>query len=283
LETEKGVAVDRFDFDDVELSYEVRDGGEPVVFVHAAPFVSWYRPLLGQLPGFATLTYRRQLRKPDDGPYRPLTVTEDAAICTQLLDHVGWTRAHVVGHSYGALVALQMAIDTPSRVHSVVLLEPATRGISSSAHVVETLQPVIAAYRAGDVAGAVDGFLRLVCGDDYRRTLEQVVPGAVDEAVAAADQFFQAEMAAVRDWSFGPGDAERVTQPVLNAVGTDTVRRFVEGGELIQSWFPHAERLSVPGAGHLLMVQNPVAVGDGLRAFFSRHPISAEQTELVDR
>jgi pimeloyl-ACP methyl ester carboxylesterase len=275
--------MDRFDFDDVELSYEVRESGEPVVFVHAAPFVSWYRPLLAQLPGFATLTFRRWLRKPDDGPYRPLTVAEDAATCSRLMDHVGWTRAHVVGHSYGALVALQMALDTPSRVHSVVLLEPATRGISSSAHVVETLQPVIAAYRAGDVADAVDGFLRLVCGDDYRRTLEQVLPGAFEEAVAAADQFFQAEMPAVQQWSFGPGEAERVTQPVLNAVGTDTVRRFVEGGELIQSWFPHAERLSVPGAGHLLMVQNPVAVGDGLRAFFSRHPISAEQTELVDR
>ena len=275
--------MDRFDFDDVELSYEIGDGGEPVVFVHAAPFVSWYDPLLDQLPGFTTLTYQRLLRKPAEGPYRPLTVAEDAATCARLMDHVRWSRAHVVGHSYGALVALQMAIDTPSRVHSVVLLEPATRGISSSAHVVETLQPVIAAYRAGDVAGAVDGFLRLVCGDDYRPALAHVVPGAFDEAIAAADQFFQAEMSAVQQWSFGPSEAERVTQPVLNAVGSDTVPRFVEGAELIQSWFPDAERFSVPGAGHLLMVQNPTAVGDGLREFFTRHPISAEHTELGDR
>src|SRR5262245_52195137 len=108
-----GVAMDRFHFDDVELSYEVRDGGERVVLVHAAPFVSWYGPLLAQLPEFATLTYRRHLRKPDEGAYRPLTVAEDAAICARLLDHVGWPRAHVVGHSYGCLVALQLAMDSP--------------------------------------------------------------------------------------------------------------------------------------------------------------------------
>jgi|SoiMethySBSTD1v2_1073268.scaffolds.fasta_scaffold65391_6 pimeloyl-ACP methyl ester carboxylesterase len=275
--------MDRFEFEDVELSYAIGDGGEAVVFVHAAPFVSWYDPLLDELPGFATLTYRRLLRKPDDGPYRPLTVAEDAAICTRLLDHVGWTRAHVVGHSYGCLVALQLALDVPDRVASVALLEPAARGISSSAQVAAALPPIFAAYGSGDVEGAVDRFLRHVCGDSYRIDLDRGVPGAFDEALAHADLFFQAEMAAVRDWSFGADDAERVTQPVLNVLGADSAPRFVEAAELVQSWFPHAERLDVPGANHLLMVQNPGAVGAGLREFFSRHPISAEHTELVDR
>ena len=40
----------------------------------------------------------------------------------------------------------------------------------------------------------------------------------------------------------------------------------------VQSWFPHAERLSVPHAGHLLMVQNPKALAQGLHDFISRHP-----------
>jgi pimeloyl-ACP methyl ester carboxylesterase len=275
--------MDRFDFDDVELNYAVGgDDGERIVFLHAAPFVSWYRPLLDRLPGYATLTYRRELRQPDAGAYRPLTVAEDAAICARLLDHVGWSRVHVVGHSYGCLVALQLALDGPDRVRSLALLEPAARGVSSSARVAAALQPIFTAYGSGDVAGAVDLFLRHVCGDDYRAALDSGVPGAFEEALAHADLFFQAEMAAVRDWSFGAGDAERITQPVLNVLGTASAARFVEGAELVQSWFPHAERLSVPGANHLLMVQNPVAVADGLREFFSRHPISAEHTELVD-
>ncbi len=70
-------------------------------------------------------------------------------------------------------------------------------------------------------------------------------------------------------WRFGPADAARVTQPVLNVLGARSVPRFVPGNELIQSWFPQAERLSVPDAGHLLMVQNPAGLAGGLRDFFA--------------
>jgi pimeloyl-ACP methyl ester carboxylesterase len=189
------------------------------------------------------------------------------------MDHVGWPTAHIVGHSYGALVALQLAMDASERVASVALLEPAARGVSSSAQIVAALQPVIAAYKSGDTAGAVDGFLRHVCGDGYRAVLDRVVPGAFGEALEEADLFFQAEMPAVQQWSFGPSDADRIPQPVLNVLGAHSAPRFVEGSELLRSWFPQAECLSVPDAGHLLMVQNPTALARGLSDFFSRHPI----------
>jgi hypothetical protein len=62
---------------------------------------------------------------------------------------------------------------------------------------------------------------------------------------------------------------------VLNVVGANSVQRFVEGGELVQSWFPHAERLTIPDAGHLLMIQNPGAIAKGLKNHFSRHSIAS--------
>jgi pimeloyl-ACP methyl ester carboxylesterase len=190
------------------------------------------------------------------------------------MDRVSWDRAHVVGHSYGALVALQLALDAEERVATIALLEPAARGVSSSAAVVAALQPVVVAYRSGDTAGAVDAFLRHVCGDGYREPLERALPGAFDEAIAEADLFFQAEMPAVQQWSFGPSDAERVTQPVLNVFGARSAQRFVEASALVQSWFPAAERLVVPRAGHLLMVENPDALAEGLRAYYGRHPLA---------
>ncbi len=265
--------MDTWGFDDVELTYQLHGDGERVVLVHASAFVSWYGPLVEHAPGWSTLRYRRRL-KSDTGAYRPLAVEDDAATCARLMERVGWPSAHVVGHSYGALVALQLAKDAPERVGSVALLEPAARGISSSAQVAAALQPVVAAYKSSDTAGAIDGFLRHVCGDGYRADLERAVPGAFEEALGEADLFFQAEMPAVQRFSFGPGDAAHVVVPVLNVLGPESVGRFVEGSELIQSWFPQAERLSVPGAGHLLMVQNPTALAQGLAEFFGRHPIA---------
>jgi pimeloyl-ACP methyl ester carboxylesterase len=268
-----GVAMERLEFDDVEVTYERRGRGAPVVLVHASAFVSWYRPLLDQLTDVSALRYRRRLHRSDAGGFRSLTVADDAEICARLMDHVGWERAHIVGHSYGALVALQLALDRPERVGSVALLEPAARGIASSEEVVAALTPVIAAYRSGDTARAVDAFLRHVCGDGYRRPLDRAVPEAFAEALGEADLFFQVEMPAVQQFQFGPADAERITQPVLNVSGADSVPRFREGRELIQSWFPRSERLVVPDAGHLLMVQNPAGLALGLDDFFSRHPI----------
>jgi pimeloyl-ACP methyl ester carboxylesterase len=275
--------VDRYDFDDVELTYEMKGRGAPVVLVHASAFVSWYVPLVEGLADLTTLRYRRRLRPSESGGYRSLTVADDAAICGRLMDHVGWPRAHIVGHSYGALVALRLAMDAPERVGSIALLEPAARGVSSSVQVVAALEPVVAAYRSGDTAGAVDAFLRHVGGDGYRAVLDRVVPDASGDALAEADLFFQVEMPAVTRFRFGPSEAARITAPVLNVVGTESVPRFREGGELVQSWFPQAERLTVPRAGHLLMVQNPAAVAEGLRAFHSRHPLDEDQARVARR
>jgi pimeloyl-ACP methyl ester carboxylesterase len=265
--------MDRIVLDDLALDYERTGQGEPVVLVHATAFASWYDPLVARLPGFATLRYRRWLRRGAGGAYRPLSAAEDAAACARLMDHVGWPAAHVVGHSYGALVGLQMALDHPGRVASVALLEPAARGVSSSPQIAAALQPVIAAYRDGDTTTAVDAFLRHVCGDAYRAVLDRVVPGAFEQALDAADLFFQSEMPAVQQFAFGPDEARRVTRPVLNVQGADSAPRFAEGAALVQSWFPRAERLEVPDAGHLLMVQNPDALARGLAAFFTRHPV----------
>jgi pimeloyl-ACP methyl ester carboxylesterase len=94
---------------------------------------------------------------------------------------------------------------------------------------------------------------------------------AFDEALGEADLFFQAEMPAVQPFRFGPADADRVTQPVLNVLGAESVSRFVEGADLVQTLLPHAERLSVPEAGHLLMVQKPDRRGRRPDGFVSRH------------
>jgi pimeloyl-ACP methyl ester carboxylesterase len=262
--------VDRFEFDDIELTYEIRGHGDPVVLVHASPFVRWYEPLIEHLPAVSVLHYRRRLRADTGGGFRALTAAEDAAICARLMAHVGWPTAHVVGHSYGGLVALSLAMDEPQRVRSLALLEPAiVRGTPHAEQVTAGLQRVRDVYRAGDKAGAMDTFLRAVCGDDYRATLDRTVPGAFDDAVAEADLFFQVEMPATQ--GFDPSGTHRITQPILDVVGTDSPPRFAERSELLRSWFPQAEHFSLPHAGHLLMVENPTAMAQTLSHFFSRH------------
>jgi pimeloyl-ACP methyl ester carboxylesterase len=53
-----------------------------------------------------------------------MTMQGWAGDCIALLNHLGIASAHAAGHSYGAGIALQMAIDAPGRVRKLALLEP---------------------------------------------------------------------------------------------------------------------------------------------------------------
>jgi pimeloyl-ACP methyl ester carboxylesterase len=106
--------------------------------------------------------------------------------------------------------------------------------------------------------------------------MEKVLPGALDQAVADVDTFFAQELPAIREWSFGQETAARVTRPALAVLGARTkevTSVFDRRHELLLAWLPDVEPFVVPDVTHLLQVQNPRAVAEGLTAFFSRHPI----------
>jgi pimeloyl-ACP methyl ester carboxylesterase len=262
--------MDHLRMDGTEVAYQVRGEGEPVMLLHAAAFEPWYEPLARELGGFSVLRYTRRPPRAESGGYAPLSLADDATTTVRLLDHLGWASAHAIGHSYGALLALEVARDAPARVRSLALLEPAIRDVPSAPEVLASLAPAIAAYRRGDTAAAVDGFLQSVAGADYRTHLAQELPGSLDTSISRADLFFQGEMPVVQHWTFGSAEAGGITQPVLNVLGELSVPRFAEGAELIQAWFPDAERFVLPGAGHLLMVQNATGLARRLTRFFAR-------------
>jgi pimeloyl-ACP methyl ester carboxylesterase len=51
-----------------------------------------------------------------------LSVEQMSADVAALMDAAGWDDAHVVGHSLGGLVGLELALTTPDRVRSLALL-----------------------------------------------------------------------------------------------------------------------------------------------------------------
>jgi pimeloyl-ACP methyl ester carboxylesterase len=133
-------------------------------------------------------------------------------------------------------------------------------------------------YRAGEKAGAIDTFLRGVCGPGYRAVLDQALPEAFEQHVADADTFFGQELPALQQWSFTREDARRITQPVLAVIGAKSQeldRIWVERQELLLSWLPNVTPFVLPNATHLLQVQNPRGMAEGLAAFFARHLLSA--------
>jgi pimeloyl-ACP methyl ester carboxylesterase len=264
----------------IELACEVTGSGEPVALIHGSHVADAYLPLVDrpELDGYQLIRYHRCGLGQSGRPQGPVTIEDQARDCTALLDHLGLTSAHVVGHSYGGAIALQLALDAPDRVHSLALLEPALLGVPSAATFMEGIAPVLDAYQRGEKELAIEMFLQGVGGPNVRAIVENAVPGGFDQAVRDADTFFQIELPALEQWTptFDAAAAKRVTQPVIYVLGENTLPFFAEGRDLLHKWIPQTEDLVVKGAGHLLQVENDEAVAKGLAAFFKAQPLAVK-------
>jgi pimeloyl-ACP methyl ester carboxylesterase len=255
----------------VELEHEVVGSGEPMLLIHGAHIANALQPLVAEpaLERFQRIRYHRRGLGGSTRPVEaaPTSVAVQAKDAVGLLDHVGVDRAHVVGHSLGGAIALEVAAQHPTRVASLVLLEPALLTTPAGKAFVHAVAPLVERYEAGDVEAAVHGFLALVGDRNWRATIERTVPGGIAQAVQDAATFFEAELPGVAEWSFGPEQAAAITRPVLSVLGNQSSPLFVEGRQLLHAWFPACQDADIVGATHLLQMQAPGPVAAAIAAF----------------
>lgn len=262
--------------DDAQIEYEVRGQGEPVLLIHLSVIADGLAHPLFARPEIAARYqlihfHRRGYGKSTLGSV-PLTVAREAADAAALLRHLGMRRAHVVGHSFGGQIALQLAIDAPHLVHSLALLEPSLQAVpSGQARLQQLFAPVLEAYRAGDKRKAMLTLSDAIFGRGWQSIVEQAVPGSVEQAVKDFDTFIR-EQGPIQEWQFGRAQAVAIWQPVLSVLGLHTSPFMKAGRNVLHDWFPQAEDCDIEST-HLLQMQDPVAVAYGLAGFFSRHPM----------
>jgi pimeloyl-ACP methyl ester carboxylesterase len=223
--------------DGAELEFEVTGTGEPVLLIHGALIAEAYAPLCAEPALNSRYRLVRIHRRGYAGssPARaPFSLAEQAAGCRGLLRHLGIERAHVVGHSSGAVIALRLALDAPEVVHSLVLLEPALLNVPSGALLIDALGPVMEQYGAGDKEGAADSFLRLAIGSDYRAWLDRLIPGACQQLVADADTYFGVELPPCRSGS-SRGRTPGGSPSPSSACSVRRAPRFGPGGTRFRS------------------------------------------------
>ncbi len=264
----------------VELAYEIIGAGDPVLLVSTGPIADSFLPFVSErtmADHFRLIRYgQRRMPATADGRV-PVSFAQHAADAAALLDHVGVRRAHVAGHSTGAAIALQLALDHPAVVHTLALLEPPLLSVPSAAAFLERAGSALAAYGRGDRLGAMTGFLSLVSSlswETCRAQVETHVPGGVAQAIAHADDFFGSYLPALEAWRFGSAEAAAIAAPVLSVLGTETERVFAESRDLLHAWFPQAEDCEIDGVAHLLHMQRPGPVARCVAEFFARHPMA---------
>jgi len=165
----------RLRVDDFDMVYEEAGSGPPLVFLHGlgGSHEDWEF----QIPHFAR---RYRVLAPDLRGFggsvpggRRIGVARLAADVCALLDALGVTRCHLVGHSMGGAVALQFALSYPGRVRRLAIVNSVPSFQPRSArHYVEFLYRLVIMGLLGPARLAEIGALRMF-------------PGAEQEALRA--------------------------------------------------------------------------------------------------
>jgi len=260
------------------LEVEVRGDGEPVVLIQTALVADELRPLGDLLlrdGDRRVIGYHRRGYGRSTPARGPGSIASDALDCQQLMDGLGIDRAHVIGVSYGAAVALQLAALAPDRVRSLCVIEPPPRDVPSAPAFLAANAELQADHQRYGSAIALERFMVFLEGPRWRQDLEQHLPGALAQVERDAATFFVSDSPALVDWRFGAQDAARITQPVLHVGGTESGPWFAEMRERVLEWLPQAEDLVVQGADHSLALTHVGEIASAVTSFLHRHPIDA--------
>jgi pimeloyl-ACP methyl ester carboxylesterase len=272
--------MERVEVNGVELEFEIRGSGEPVLLIDSL-IADCFVPLLTE-PSLANqyqlIRYHKRGWVGSTHTPPPVSMGDHASDAAALLDHLGVRRAHIAGHSSGGSIAAQLALDYAERVHTLTLLEPTLVSLPLGQAFLKSAGPVFDAYGRGDHAGAFAMFAAAASGLEWEKCkalLEERIPGVVAQSIEDADTFFGVELPSLPVWSFGPEQAAAIHRPVLSVLGAETQPLWVEIAEFLRSSLPYIEECTIEGVGHLLQIQRPEPVARAIAVFLRRNPLGA--------
>lgn len=261
-----------------ELAVVQWGAGEPVVFIQTALVADELRPLANARAldhGYRKVLNHRRGYEASSATAGPGSIARDAQDCAALLDALDIPRAHVVGVSYSGAVALQLAADAPERVHSLVLVEPPPVHIPSAPEFRAANDELLQVRREHGPVVALDEFLTRLVGADWCAEMEALLPGSVAQMEYDAITFFDTDVPALLNWSFGDAEIRRIACPILHVGGTDSGPWFAEVRKLVRDWFPDADDVVIEGADHSLVLTHVAEVAGAVVSFLQRHPLEA--------
>ncbi|MEH7828399.1 alpha/beta fold hydrolase [Gemmobacter denitrificans] len=178
----------------------------------------------------------------------------------------------LVGHSFGATVALRLALEQPGLIRSLTLIEPVLFAAALQADAPEW-QDFVAGYQGvQDHIGQDD---RLAARDFHGRW----GIGAFDRLPPVQQDYMIARMPLVRGQSpvlledaarmLVPGRLEALDRPVLLIDGADSPPIIGAIHRALAARLPRVSRFTVPGAGHMVPITHSSLVAMQLRAHLS--------------
>ncbi|HTE28797.1 MAG TPA: alpha/beta hydrolase [Chryseolinea sp.] len=277
---------------DYQLNYVESGNGDFLVFVHGS--ASDYRTWEIQMEEFGkyyhTISYSRRFHFPneqisDTDDYSMMQHVDDLETLLKFLSN---KPVHLVGHSYGAFICLLLAIKNPRLVRTLVLAEPPviTLYVSNTPKPLELIkllfskpkialaiiefgikgiEPAKAAFEQNNVKKALDIFGKATLGVDTYLNLSSA------RHQQAFDNLIKAELLGTGFPTLDKEKIQNINLPILLISAQNSRRLFHYLMDELQYLLPHAERIIIPDASHIMHEDNATNYNSAVLSFLKQN------------
>jgi len=263
------------------LHYIERGQGTPVVLVHGT--LGDYRTWDGQLEafskGYQLISYSRRYHYPNEWTKdsTDFSVTIHARDLAAFIKALNLPPVHLIGHSYGAFIAFQVARDHPEVIRSLTLGEPPVMPLLKTTpegdallttFITTSIVPSSEAFKQGNDEEGVRRFVNGALGEgSYEKLPPPVQKRLMDNAQELKGETSSQDL-------FPPTtceDVQKVKAPTLLLDGELSPKMFHLINDMLEHCLPSAERAMIPAASHGLEFENPQAFNETVLAFIAKH------------
>ena len=257
---------------EARLRYRDEGEGEPLVFVHGwtLDLEMWDAQAAEFSHTMRVIRYDRRGHGLSGGTPGH---AQDLRDLEALLDHLGVSRATVVGMSQGARTALAFAIDRPERVAGLVLDGPPDFRAGTD----RDEQLPVARFRELARTAGLEAF-RAAWREDPLMQLHSGDRTATELVARALSRYQGLDLLDPAPTAAAAVDARKISglaMPVLIIAGERDTGARLAAAAWLRSLVPDGESVSIAQAGHLPSLDQPRAYGEALRQFLRRRARAA--------
>ncbi|MGW2220300.1 alpha/beta fold hydrolase [Nonomuraea sp. NPDC001684] len=268
------------------MSLYVRSTGEgrAVLWIHGYTMdASVWEPLWNLLPGWRHVGVDLPGHG-RSGPLRPGTSLP--ALAAEL---AGLARAEsatlVVAESIGSMIALQLAVDHPDDVRGLIVGSPTIAGAPPEPGTAERYRALAGLARMGADGEQLADLWMSSPPDIFRGTEDHPGLRARLRAIVARHSWRELRDGAMHGLSrhvHTVEDLRGIRARTLVVVGDRDMPTFRAGAALLRESVPRCRTVTVPGAGHLCLIERPEVVAPLVAAHLRLSALDAHEADDVD-
>lgn len=255
----------------ISINYEITGEGDNLVLIHAVGdnLNAWYNQVPVFSKSYRVITYdMRGFGKSEspEGDYSVPTMYQDLY---ELMEALGVKEASFAGHSLGGRIALELAVQHPEMVKSLIFANSSPALTPPPRDGKNELAETLPLMEKGDMEGLVESSLVTFLAPDFKdknpAAYEKYRSIKLQNKMHGVLRVTQATLGGGRP---APVDITEVKCPVLLIVGKHDREMFIEGAANIQEALPGSKMVILP-TGHAAAIELPDKFNEAVMDFLS--------------